>query len=95
MSVNDRQIGGCHYAGEVQHWDIVYSVFGGDYLIGNATKYLARLGKKGGPEKTLEDLDKAIHYLQKKRENLVLELHEDWEAQSQGYVNQDGPRLVG
>jgi hypothetical protein len=46
-------------------------MFGLDYFIGNATKYLFRLGKKGGPEKTLEDIDKAIQYLQKKREALT------------------------
>jgi len=93
MSENDKQIAGNHYSGKVQHWDVVYSVFGGDYLVGNATKYLARLGKKGPPEKAIEDIDKAIHYLQKKRENLVAEL-EEGEA-GPGYVNQDGPMLVG
>lgn len=89
MKANDSQIGGSHYAGNTQHWDIVYSVFGGDYLVGNATKYLARLGKKGGPEKAIEDIDKAIHYLQKKRENLIVELEILHGAQAYGYVNQD------
>lgn len=31
---------------------------------GNATKYIARAGFKGGPEKELEDLKKAAWYLQ-------------------------------
>lgn len=76
MSANERQVGGNHYRTEsdVQHWDMVYAVFGGDYLVGNATKYLARLGKKGDVEKSIEDLDKAIHYLQKKREMLSADL---------------------
>jgi hypothetical protein len=30
---------------------------------GNAVKYVARAGYKGGPEKELEDIDKAIWYL--------------------------------
>ncbi|MGC9439289.1 DUF3310 domain-containing protein [Streptomyces sp. WG5] len=30
---------------------------------GNAVKYLARAGKKGGPEKELEDLQKALWYV--------------------------------
>ena len=52
----------------------MYEVFGGDYLVGNATKYLARLGKKGDIQKSIEDLDKAVHYLQKKREMLLKQL---------------------
>lgn len=76
MSANDKQIGGSHYRTEssIQHWDVVYEVFGGDYLVGNATKYLARLGKKGDIQKSIEDLDKAVHYLQKKREMLLKQL---------------------
>lgn len=75
MSANDVQIGGDHYkrAKEYQHWDVVIAL-GWDYLLGNATKYLWRLGKKGGPEKALEDIDKAIHYLQKKREIMADEV---------------------
>ena len=70
MKANQHQIGGNHYQTEnkLQHWDAVYEIFGGDYLIGNATKYLARLGKKGDENKSIEDLEKAIHYLEKKLE---------------------------
>lgn len=32
---------------------------------GNAVKYLARAGKKGGPEKELEDLQKALWYIRR------------------------------
>jgi hypothetical protein len=85
MSANDKQVGGDHYAGSTQHWDIVYSVFNGDYLVGNATKYLARLGKKGDP---IEDIDKAIHYLMKKREVLIA-MSADGSEPTSGYINQD------
>ncbi len=73
---NDTQVGGSHYqtSSKMQHWDAVYDIFGGDYLIGNSTKYLARLGKKGGPEKAIEDLKKAIHYLEKKLEIMESEM---------------------
>ena len=33
------------------------------YPLGNVIKYVARAGKKGGPEKMLEDLKKAQFYL--------------------------------
>lgn len=58
---NDRQVGGDHYMTEdgIQHWDL----FGPDYLIGYATKYM-RWRKKGG----IEDLEKAIHVVEKLKE---------------------------
>jgi hypothetical protein len=37
---------------------------------GNACKYLARAGKKGGPEKELEDLRKALWYVRREIERL-------------------------
>ena len=69
MNANDKQVGGNHYKsaednGLPQHWDIVVGM-GWSYLIGNATKYLWRLDKKGGPDKAIQDLEKAIHYLEK------------------------------
>ena len=69
MSANEKQVGGTHYKnGDIpDHWDIVEAL-GWNYRIGNATKYLWRLGKKGGPEKAIEDLEKSIHYLQKELE---------------------------
>lgn len=75
MSADDKQVGGAHYKveGELQHWNVV-AAMGWDYFVGNATKYLWRLGKKGGPEKALEDLEKAIHYLEKKRELMKSQL---------------------
>ena len=88
MNANDKQFGGSHYKGlgQFQHWDVAYRLQW-CYLVGAATKYLWRLGRKGDAAKQLEDLDKAIHYLQKKREQLAEELDEG-EA-GPGYVNQD------
>ena len=37
---------------------------------GNAVKYLARAGKKGGPEKEIEDLKKALWYVRREVERL-------------------------
>ncbi len=59
---NERQVGGEHYKTDgLQHWDL----FGPDYLIGYATKYM-RWRKKGG----VQDLLKAIHVVEKLREVL-------------------------
>ena len=65
MSANDRQIGGEHYnkSGE-QHWDRIYRLYGRGYFVGCATKYLERYHLKNGKE----DLDKAIHFIEKLRE---------------------------
>ena len=89
MSADIKQEGGTHYKNtppELQHWNVVVAL-GWDYFIGNATKCLWRLGKKGGPEKAIEDITKSIHYLEKKRELMKAELEA---AQAgPGYVNQD------
>ena len=99
MSANDKQVGGTHYRSEgiPAHWDIAYAL-GWDYFVAAATKYLWRLGKKH-PEKLgqLEDLAKAIHYLEKKRELLEAELNADLDVilkddgsePGRGYVKQD------
>lgn len=47
---------------------------------GNAVKYVARAGYKGGPEKELEDIDKAIWYLKDERELVKKKLAEKKEA---------------
>lgn len=47
---------------------------------GNAVKYVARAGYKGGPEKELEDIDKAIWYLKDERELVKKRLAEKKEA---------------
>ena len=89
MSADTKQVGGAHYKveGELQHWNVV-AAMGWDYFVGNATKYLWRLGKKGGPEKELEDLQKAIHYLEKKQELLRAKL-------AQGSVGQEAVKATG
>jgi hypothetical protein len=62
MSANDKQVGGSHYNkdGE-QHWDRIYRLFGPGYFVGCATKYIERYHLKNGKE----DLEKAIHFIQK------------------------------
>jgi hypothetical protein len=58
---NEIQHGGDHYKGaEFQHWDLISQNHIG-YLEGCATKYASRWRKKNG----VEDLKKAIHYVDK------------------------------
>ena len=87
MSVNEKQIGGNHYKGngEFQHWDVV-TALNWDYLLGAATKYLWRLGRKGDLKKSIEDIDKAIHYLEKKRELM----YQEWAS-----TPKEGPMAPG
>jgi hypothetical protein len=58
MSANERSP--AHYAAEYQHWDLAVAI-PMSYLAGCSTKYVARWSKKGG----LDDLHKALHYLDK------------------------------
>lgn len=62
---NNIQHGGDHYKkyGDLQPWDVV-AAWNMDYFTGTALKYLARWKDKGG----VQDLEKAIHFLQKKIE---------------------------
>jgi hypothetical protein len=61
MSANDKQEGGSHYKGfSIQPWDAIIDWKLG-YLDGAAMKYISRWRSKGG----IEDLKKAIHYLEK------------------------------
>ena len=99
MSANKNQIGGSHYntGGKPQHWDLVYEYLEGDYLLGAATKYIFRFGKKGDELKSIEDLKKAIHFIEKKIEMTEYEIALEYEMQpdlfegdaTSGYVNQD------
>jgi len=57
---NERQVGGNHYAGKIQHWDIVAD-HDLDYFQGQITKYVMRWKKKNG----IQDLEKARHFLDK------------------------------
>lgn len=63
-SANTRQVGGNHYkTGGLEHWDL----FGPEYLMGCASKYVSRHMEKGGRE----DLEKAVHYCEKALEELA------------------------
>lgn len=55
-----------HYRdGKIEVWDFIVDKKL-DYCLGAAVKYISRAGKKGGPEKELEDLKKAVNYLERK-----------------------------
>lgn len=60
LNANTKQIGGTYYQTPIQPWDFIVANDLG-FLEGNAIKYIARHRKKNGRE----DLEKAIHYLQK------------------------------
>jgi hypothetical protein len=62
------QVGGVHYKTSYEHWTWCLDI-GLGYLEGNATKYLSRAGKKGSVK---QDLEKALHYIRKLEENVVL-----------------------
>lgn len=67
MNANEKQIGGKHYKGfKYQPWDVVIDWDLG-YLDGTALKYIARWKEKNG----IEDIKKAIHFLEK-----LVETHE-------------------
>jgi len=58
---NSKQIAGSHYSDKsIQPWDFIYANNLG-YFEGNCVKYVSRWRDKGG----IEDLKKAIHYLEK------------------------------
>jgi len=61
-TANDTQIGGEHYKQfkGMEPWDVITGWNLG-YLDGTALKYISRWKHKGG----VEDLKKAIHFLQK------------------------------
>ena len=53
-----------HYGGDSVYETIkVIDAWRLDFCLGNAVKYISRAGKKG-PEKRIEDLRKAIWYIQ-------------------------------
>lgn len=64
----DKQVGGDHYKSQdIQPWEYMESCMSEEefkgYLRGNVIKYVSRYDKKGG----LQDIDKALHYLEKLR----------------------------
>lgn len=56
---------------------------------GNAVKYVARAGFKGGPEKELEDIDKAIWYLKDERNELEKKLKKNAETNTPHEESED------
>ena len=61
MSADEKQVGGDHYkAKSIQPWEVIERNNMG-FFDGNALKYIMRYKEKGG----VEDLKKAIHYLEK------------------------------
>jgi hypothetical protein len=66
MNPGEYQVGGSHYQSAYESWDFILDVFGGDFFLGNASKYVTRNRKKNG----VEDLRKAVHYLEKYQECL-------------------------
>lgn len=57
---NQKQIGGSHYKTVIEPWDYIVANNLG-YLEGNIVKYVSRYKNKNG----LQDLEKALHYLEK------------------------------
>lgn len=57
---NEIQVGGTHYRTGYQHWDLIINT-GMAYLEAQATRYIVRWRKKDG----LQDLQKALHYINK------------------------------
>lgn len=67
-NANMRQVGGKHYGGgALQHWDYTVRCLNNRYLEGQITKYVARHAEKNKGE----DVQKAMHYLQKLREEFL------------------------
>ena len=60
-SANNKQVAGSHYSDkEIQPWDYIHAN-NLCYFTGNCVKYVSRWRDKGG----INDLKKAIHYLEK------------------------------
>ncbi len=60
-----------HYGGEDNVYEVikVIEAWELDFHLGNTVKYISRAGKKGS-DKELQDLKKALWYLQRKIDNL-------------------------
>jgi len=60
-----------HYGGENNVYEVikVIEAWELDFHLGNTVKYISRAGKKGS-DKELQDLKKALWYLQRKIDNL-------------------------
>lgn len=66
-----QQVGGDHYNGEYQHWDMVIDT-NMHYLLGCATKYLCRYKTD-----RYQDLEKAHSFVAKAENHLVKGVHQE------------------
>ena len=71
MSLNEMVNHPEHYGGEDNMYEAikVIEAWELDFHLGNTVKYISRAGKKGS-DKELQDLKKALWYLQRKIDNL-------------------------
>lgn len=69
MSLNDNVSNPAHYQTEsgLEAIEVIEAFFGNNYHLGNAFKYMARAGKKNDE---LEDIEKAIWYLERYKQSL-------------------------
>ena len=68
---NDMVNHPAHYGGEDNVYEVikVIEAWELDFHLGNTVKYISRAGKKGS-DKELQDLKKALWYLQRKIDNI-------------------------
>lgn len=59
------QSGAPTFSANLQSWDILDALFPDNPHLWNAGKYLTRFGRKGAASKRIEDLHKAITYLER------------------------------
>lgn len=59
------QSGAPAVSANLQSWDLLDALFPDNPHLWNAGKYLTRFGRKGGHDKRVEDLRKAITYLER------------------------------
>ena len=78
MKINDSVNHPNHYCEgrRYEPWDVIVD-WQLDYLTGNAVKYLSRAGRKDGESKEIEDLRKAVAYIEKRIEVLESRKSED------------------
>lgn len=50
----------------IESWDVLDALFPNDPLLWNATKYLARYGRKGSSNRRIVDLRKAVEYIERR-----------------------------
>lgn len=91
--MSDEQINHpVHYGGDTPYEAIkVIEAWELDFPLGNAVKYIARAGKKK-KEKEIEDLEKAIWYIQRKV--MLLKAIQEKSQITDGNTNRRSPSLA-